>query len=260
MNFYDENNEGDGFFDDSFHYNSIEREEECSTSKALSEIYSALLLEPKKVEMEIAKEATATDNDDDLHAYFRGPSVGYSAHCNTVDEIELDSWRSAFPYLTIQGSNIKGGCAEDESFLVTSKITNRISSIDDPSSLDDFNLCVIGKKMPIYSVSPSSSPIANEGEIIESEGYLEEVIIMNHETCYNSYNGESAEAHKSPTDLLSPKSTINEEVVSEIFDCIWPDVIDSCAPLIHKVIQLAMDGKLDGNPDTEEGGLSWDFE
>jgi hypothetical protein len=153
----DDNSDASGcYFNESAsgHYESIEREEEFSTARALSQTYSALF-EPKITEKEAQKDIGAVidddENNDEFHAYFRGPSVGYSAHCDTVDEIELDSWRSAFPYLHVQGSQVKGEKNEDENILNPSQSSENCYSNNDFSSSADFNMCIVGKKMQIFN-------------------------------------------------------------------------------------------------------------
>lgn len=171
------------------------------------------------------------------------------------------AWRRRFPYLRVQPSAVIE-CEDDANespsvaALPSAAAKAGFARTEGASrNSADANLIVLGRSLALVA-APVSLPDAEE-EVLALHGTIEEFIAVD----------AAAEAREERRDtdradsVCSPLSSMRQEVISDIFDALWPDIVQALHPLIHRLARLplntikpAADERSDA---TEYGNSDW---
>ena len=226
-----------------FTFEHIGRLEAVKTSDALKEI-DILLLTKVAPRVECPDAVTMGLEELPFEFYRRMESTGYDAHCEKVDQKEIASWQSAFPYFEVKGErmNIIGNSAlnlsntDDQCESFASHDDNNCASDNDAllvssrcieGSSSKIDLSIQGKRILIPRIEELNEDI--------SHGICEDLITID----MRGDNLGNKDTDASSENILSPNESIQEEVVSLLFDAVWPEVVDALKPLVLRVVQVS---------------------
>jgi hypothetical protein len=288
MNFSD-----DEYSDHGFSFADIGRSQARKTQELLNDLEKQLYSPEKTVE-----ESGATINEDDAdgdeanNAKAKYCSFGYDAHTDSVSPDEIKIWKRSFAYLRVGGDSStteiakssSGRAEEDGEGSDQTTGVEYVPAPDNTSICDDKKtesgkgeipsgqhedlssaLMITAATMSYRSSSSTPSTIMQESnaaeEILYADGILEEPMCVDSSGTLPERKGASAHCDSIPT----PSETIQSELVSRVFDIVWPEVVKKLNPLVRKVVQKSRETGLAYEPqqsetndrdDEEDGGFA----
>lgn len=239
---YGSNYDAGGFFDD-----FVERYEQqrALTIEDVLEDIEGKLYNPDIISIGTEGDKGVVDSnpkalEEDYPRHFDG--VGYAAHHDGVDDAELKAWRNQYPYLRVTGIGIQTG--EDEEPLPIAvppvDIPTSVTSLSAASAGSESELMIVGLRLTISEGSVSLLGCADE-EVFEEHGELVEYFAFDNREDIPS---SSTAVHAAPLSAAagrscSPANSYRAEVINNLFDAVWPEVVESLDPLIRRVLRLA---------------------
>ena len=213
-------------------------------------------------------ESQPNDNSKTRNYY----SEGYDANYETIGTDEIKQWQqSSFSFLRATGENIWNGIGKDKELQYDHEEQQELNNDHYFESLDDIlpgkqlnmeNLQITGHAVifhPTIGTGGNDFKSTNEEDEVEevfaSHGILED---------YITYNGEDS-LHEicEVNELVSPSSSMREEVIESMLDAIWPELVSSMKPLIREVLLAAKEHNIPYNVEQvskeEEDGGGFDF-
>lgn len=167
-----------------------------------------------------------------------------ASETSMIDSKELNLWKNTFSYFRVEGKSLVPQLNLDENFISQPlKVEN--SSIKSNLSINQDDLVIRGKSTQTnnFSLDAGSSMDTEKNEpdeVIESNGILEEMIMIHSNNHIDDdrilvYDGTEV----SP--LLSPTSTIRNEVLHARFKLLWPKIVHDLRPALTKIVELLRD-------------------
>lgn len=229
-----------------FSFEHIGRMEAIRTSEALQDIDRLLLT--RIAPIIAVKDATTNEMESSSGDYYRHvESIGYDAHCERVDQKEIESWQNAFSYFEIKGQSME--MMENDRKTSTSETEDNFCSFSQHQvdrSIDTANLSQSLNCNESYAFS-STVDLSIEGIKITIpkipclddnyyHGILEELIAVDAHPNSGDTEVDSKEIF---TEDMSPYSSRVEEIISLLFDTVWPEIVDALRPLVLRVVQVS---------------------
>ena len=259
-----------------FSFEHIGRMEAIKTSEALHDIDNLLLV--KAAPTSRIKDVEEDEEKSAFGSYYRHvESTGYDAHCERVDHKEIESWQTAFSYFEMKGQSMV--ICEKNSGTSTpnadNEFFNRADRVVD-QSLKTTNLAQFSKCDESYQFL-STAGLSIEGKQIiipqiqsynqdYRHGNLEELIAVDISP-HSEENGN--DARESSTEDMSPYSSRKDEVISLLFDTLWPEIVNVLKPLVSRVVKISVERSLkydnisktsddnDEKMSVDSGNISW---
>lgn len=168
-------------------------------------------------------------------------TIGYEAHLDPVSEDELKQWRRAFTNLRVvndesikinQTDNVEQYVFESDCNPLNDNILNK-SVI---SNSDRAMFSVVGRKLDFHNVTLKTEAMSfDDDETFEAEGVEDEVICLDRSDEYLPTHVQSEDQSVSSDEAISPSSVRRLEISDQIFEKIWPRVIDHLKPFLLSV-------------------------
>lgn len=230
--FYEDNEPGEV----GFSFADLEKREAAKLCHSLGQLDDRIYTEVGTV-----FPVTQGDNDDDLQRNYY--SEGYDANYEGVDDKELMQWQHAFSYIRVCGTatgvdnQTKDDAGDDNAHMggVDPRDQHIVERVDEVCGLPDFNgLMIRGQRLISIHTAHSGAQLAVEEdeEIIMSHGVLEEPLVVD-------ATPDSLPLEGTTEDMVSAEASLRDQVVAEMVDAIWPDLVNAYKPLIRNVLIAA---------------------
>lgn len=241
---------------------NIEQQESKKTEGLLLEIDNRLFTE---VTLKGKSKPDIIEENDhgpgmNFRRFYDGPSVGYNAHTDTVEDEEIYDWQQSFTYLRPTVHSILPDSIPVQMYCPESVNDTLETSAQESMMSSVPTLQVIGKSIPIRMIDADFSDDEDGvcSDIYIVDGILDEMICEDKSALCHSpfYDTQLHQAKRVLNaeflECPSPTTSRRVEIMSSFIDAIWPDVVDSLQPLIRQVITASLESGLTYDNDLDE--------